>query len=138
MSKIGKKPISIPAGVTLTIQPGSVAVKGSKGEQIVPVANPAIVVEVKENLISVTRKNDERETKAFHGLIRSLIANAIEGVTHGYKKTLKLVGTGYRATSKGAAILCHWFSHPVEAPAVAGISLWLRSSTIHIEGMIKS
>jgi large subunit ribosomal protein L6 len=139
MSKIGKKPISIPAGVTLTILPNSVVVKGSKGEQTVPVANPAIVVEVKENLISVTRKNDERETKAFHGLIRSLLFNAVEGVTNGYKKTLKLVGTGYRATSKGAAIsIAIGFSHPVEVSTVAGITLKVEGQdTIHIEGMSK-
>ena len=139
MSKIGKKPISIPAGVTFMIHADHVVVKGPKGEQTVPVANSAIKVEINENLVSVIRANDERETKAFHGLIRSLIFNAVEGVTNGYKKTLKLVGTGYRATSKGAAIsIAIGFSHPVEVPAVAGISLKVEGQdTIHIEGMSK-
>ena len=91
MSKIGKKPITIPAGVTLTVNPGEVLVKGPEGEQKVPVAHSAIKVSVQENLASVARQNDERETKAFHGLIRSLLANAITGVTQGYKKTLKLI-----------------------------------------------
>jgi len=94
MSKIGKKPISIPTGVTITVNPGEVTVKGIKGELKVPVANGAIKVAVQDGIVSITRQNDERETKAFHGLVRSLLANAVAGVTVGYKKTLKLVGTG--------------------------------------------
>ena len=139
MSKIGKKPITIPAGVTLTINPGEVLVKGPKGEQKVPVAHSAIKVSVQENLASVARQNDERETKAFHGLIRSLLANAITGVTQGYKKTLKLVGTGYRVSAKGSGVsIAIGFSHPVDVAAQAGVSLKVEGNdTIHIESASK-
>lgn len=140
MSKIGKKPIIIPAGVTITINPGEITIKGAKGELKVPVANSAIkVAMVDATTLSVSRQNDERETKAFHGLIRSLISNAVVGVTEGYKKTLKLVGTGYRATSKGAGIsIAIGFSHPVEVAALAGVSLKVEGNdTIHIEGSSK-
>ncbi|HCC84896.1 MAG TPA: 50S ribosomal protein L6 [Candidatus Pacebacteria bacterium] len=139
MSKIGKKPISIPTGVTITVNPGEVTVKGIKGELKVPVANGAIKVAVQDGIVSITRQNDERETKAFHGLVRSLLANAVAGVTVGYKKTLKLVGTGYRATSKGAGIsIAIGFSHPVEVAALAGVTLKVEGNdTIQIESISK-
>lgn len=138
MSKIGKKPISIPAGVTISVMADSVVVKGPKGEQTVPLSK-LVKVEQKEELLAVTRVGDDKTDRAFHGLTRSLLANAVVGVTAGYKKTLKLIGTGYRATSKGASIsLAVGFSHPVDVKPMPGISLKLEGQdTIHIEGMSK-
>jgi large subunit ribosomal protein L6 len=138
MSKIGKKPIIVPTGVTITAAATEVSVKGPKGELKVPLA-AFVQVSQTENLLSVTRTGDDAQAKAFHGLTRSLLANAIEGVTTGYKKTLKLIGTGYRATSKGAAIsIAVGFSHPVEVAPVPGISLKLEGQdTIYVEGMSK-
>lgn len=138
MSRIGKKPIELLQGVTVVIEKKSVMVKGPKGTLTIPVVG-AVKVTQEENEILVTRANDEKKNKAFHGLVRSLLAGAIEGVTNGYKKTLKLVGTGYRAAAKGAgATMTVGFSHPVEITAVEGIKLSVEGNdTIHIEGIDK-
>jgi len=138
MSRIGNKPITIPNGVTITITDKSVSVKGSKGELIVDLL-PGISVEQAENQVIVKRSDDERQTKAFHGLIRSLIENHIVGVSEGYKKTLKMVGTGYRVASKGAGIsLSVGFSHPVEFVAQTGVKVTVEGNdTIYIEGIDK-
>lgn len=138
MSRIGRKTISIPAGVTVQVNASDVAVKGPKGELKVTLL-PGITVVVKDNTIAVDRTNDERQTRAFHGLIRSLLNNNVIGVNTGYKKTLKLIGTGYRVTVKGASIsLALGFSHPVEVAPTAGIKLTVEGNdTIHIEGIDK-
>jgi len=138
MSRIGKKPISLPSGVTVTVSDSQVIVKGQKGELKVDLL-PNINVEVKDDQVLVTRKNDLKQTKANHGLIRSLVDNHVIGVTQGYKKTLKLVGTGYRVASKGAGLtLSVGFSHPVEVTAIEGVKLKIESNNvIHIEGTDK-
>lgn len=100
MSRIGKLPISIPAGVTVTNKDNVITVKGSKGELSQQV-DPAITVEINGNEIVVTRPNDERQNRAFHGLYRSLISNMVIGVSEGYKKELELVGVGYRVSNQG-------------------------------------
>src|SRR3546814_2813462 len=100
MSLIGKQPVAIPSGVTITVDHDKVTIKGPKGELTVDVPRK-IKVEVANDQVVVTRSNDEKETKALHGLVRSLINNQVIGVTKGFKKTLKLVGTGYRVTAKG-------------------------------------
>lgn len=138
MSRIGNTPITIPSGVTVTIAEGKVTVKGTKGELSVELLK-GIKVEQKDDKIVVSRTNDERQTRAFHGLIRSLIENHVTGVTEGYKKTLKMVGTGYRVATKGAGItLSVGFSHPVDFSAPAGVSIKVEGNdTIHIEGIDK-
>ncbi len=138
MSRIGLKAISIPQGVTVTITEKSVDVKGPKGQLSVDLLS-GIKVAVEENEVKVTRTNDEKQTRAFHGLIRSLIENNIEGVLNGYKKTLKLVGTGYRAKAQGAGVsLAVGYSHPVDITPLQGVSLKVEGTdTIHIEGIDK-
>lgn len=139
MSKIGNKPINIPAGATIAVADGVVMVKGQKGESSVKLPE-LITVAVVENQVKVTRANDEQQTKALHGLVRSLVANALVGVTAGYRKTLKLIGTGYKATSKGAGIsVAVGFSHPIEVLPLPGIKLVLEGQdTIHIDGIEKA
>ncbi len=100
MSRIGKLPIALPNGVSLTVSNNIVTVKGPKGE-LKQEINPAITVAVEENRVIVTRPNDEKQNRSMHGLYRSLISNMVVGVSEGYKKTLELVGVGYRATSNG-------------------------------------
>ncbi len=138
MSRIGKKLLTLPAGVTITVNAQDVLVKGPKGELTVPLF-PAIAVEVSEGSAKVTRKNDEIQVKAHHGLVRSLLENNILGVTAGYEKTLKLVGTGYRATAKGQGLsLAVGFSHSVEIDAIKGITFTLKGNdTIVINGIDK-
>ena len=100
MSRIGKLPITIPAGVTVTQKDNVITVKGSKGE-LSQYVNPAITVEVNGNELTVARPNDERQNRAMHGLYRALINNMVIGVSEGYKKELELVGVGYRVSNTG-------------------------------------
>src|SRR5690606_15849528 len=99
VSRIGKAPIEIPAGVEVTVQGNVVRVKGPKGELSREI-NPAMQVTIENGALRVSRPSDEREHKALHGLTRTLIANMVEGVTKGYSKALELVGTGYRAAKQ--------------------------------------
>ncbi len=100
MSRIGKLPITIPTGVTVTNNDNVITVKGTKGE-LTQSVNPAIKIEINGNEITVSRPDDERQNRAFHGLYRSLINNMVIGVSQGYKKELELVGVGYRASNQG-------------------------------------
>jgi large subunit ribosomal protein L6 len=100
MSRIGKLPVTIPSKVTITQKDNVVTVKGPKGE-LTQEVNPVIKIEVKENELTVSRPNDERQNRALHGLYRSLINNMVIGVSEGYKKELELVGVGYRVTNTG-------------------------------------
>ena len=113
MSRIGKLPIVIPAGVTVTISGNEVKVKGPKGE-LVQTVSPEIKVEMVDGEIHVTRPNDEKQTRALHGLYRALIHNMVVGVSEGYKKELELVGVGYRAQSQGQVLeLSLGYSHAI-------------------------
>ena len=103
MSRIGKLPIHIPAGVTLSVNNNLVTVKGHKGE-LKQEINPIIKVEVEGDVCHVTRPDDEKESRAMHGLYRALIHNMVVGVSEGYKKTLELVGVGYRASNNGQVL----------------------------------
>ncbi len=138
MSRIGNKPISIPTGVTVTVTGDKVMVKGPKGELTSPL-QPGITAKVVENEVQISRADDEGQTKAYHGLVRSLIANNILGVTEGFQKTLKLVGTGYRVAAKGTGLsLSVGFSHQVEFDTVPGVTLKVEGSdTIIISGIDK-
>lgn len=113
MSRIGKLPIEIPAGVTVTLQNDVVTVKGPKGE-LSQYVDPLIKVEVEGAVCHVIRPNDEKESRAKHGLYRALIHNMVYGVSEGYKKTLELVGVGYRVESQGQILnFSLGYSHPI-------------------------
>ncbi len=123
MSRIGKQPISIPAGVTVTVKENLVTVKGPKGE-LVQQVNPEIVVEVKEDQVVVNRPSDSKEHRSQHGLYRSLINNMVEGVSQGFVKKLELVGVGYRATNQGQLLeLALGYSHPIHIMLPAEIKV---------------
>ena len=123
MSRIGRLPIDIPAGVDVKIDGQDVTVKGPKGELSLTVAEP-IQVKLEENQVLVTRPDDERNSRSLHGLTRTLINNQIIGVTQGYSKGLEIVGTGYRVAQKGSSIeFALGFSHPVTVEPPAGITL---------------
>ena len=113
MSRIGKLPIVLPAGVTIEVKDNVVTVKGPKGE-LKQSINPAITVAVEDGEVKVTRPNDERESRAQHGLYRALIHNMVVGVSTGFKKELEIVGVGYRATSSGQVLeLALGYSHAI-------------------------
>lgn len=113
MSRIGKLPIQIPAGVDVTVEGQHVAVKGPKGQLDVVIPSP-IAVAIDGGQVVVTRPDDERQSRSLHGLSRTLIANNIIGVTEGYRKSLQIVGTGYRVVAKGSAIeFALGYSHPI-------------------------
>ena len=138
MSRIGKLPIAVPGAVTVTIDGQSVTVKGGKGELTLVVAEP-IRVAFEDGQILVTRPNDERDSRALHGLTRTLINNNIIGVTEGYSKQLEVVGTGYRVQQKGTGLeLALGFSHPVLVDAPEGIALEVEGNTkITVRGIDK-
>ena len=122
MSRIGRLPIDIPSGVTITVDGRDVAVKGPKGELSLTVSSP-IEVRLDENQLVVSRPDDERESRSLHGLTRTLINNNIIGVTQGYTKGLEVVGTGYRVAQRGSSIeFALGFSHPVLVEPPAGIT----------------
>ncbi|MDD5184686.1 MAG: 50S ribosomal protein L6 [Paludibacter sp.] len=103
MSRIGKLPINVPAGVTITVKDALVTVKGPKGV-LTQEINPNVVVTVEDGICHVTRQNDEKQSRSFHGLYRSLISNMVVGVSEGYKKTMELVGVGYRVSNQGQTL----------------------------------
>ena len=128
MSRIGRLPIPVPAGVTVTIDGQAVAVKGPKGELSLVVATP-IEVALEGGQVLVTRPDDERASRSLHGLTRTLIANQIQGVTEGYAKTLEVVGTGYRVQSKGSSVeFALGFSHSITVDPPAGISFQIEGT----------
>lgn len=123
MSRIGKQPVVIPNGVTVTVTPDNVVtVKGSKG-QLTKAMHKDIKIAVEDNQVVVTRPSDDKNHRALHGLTRALINNMVTGVTEGFTKTLELVGVGYRAQLKGKKLtLSLGYSHPVEIDAVEGVT----------------
>jgi large subunit ribosomal protein L6 len=123
MSRIGKKPITLPAGVTIKQEGNVFTVTGPKGT-LVRELRPEIEIIVEENLIRVTRPNDELRNRSLHGLTRTLLFNMVEGVTNGFRKNLELVGVGYRASMSGAnLVLAVGKSHPVEMKPLDGIEI---------------
>lgn len=139
MSRVGRQPISIPEGVTIKIKDGQVIVAGPKGE-LVQEVRPEIKVQLKNNQILVSRKVEGRFSRSLHGLTRTLIANMIRGVTEGWSKTLKLMGTGYRVKLEGEKLLLSLgFSHPVEVEPVEGIKFEVKGNdTINVLGIDKA
>ena len=113
MSRIGRKPINIPAGVEVKLDNGVITVKGPKGT-LTREVHPNMAVNIEDNVITVTRPNDEKENRALHGLTRTLIANMVEGVTDGFKKELEVNGVGYRVQKQGKNLVMNLgYSHQV-------------------------
>jgi len=130
MSRIGRLPITVPAGVDVTIDGADVTVKGPKGTLTHTVPAPITVEKAEDGTLQVTRPNDERMSRSLHGLTRTLVANMVAGVTEGYTKKLEIVGTGYRVIAKGTDLeFALGFSHPVVIPAPEGISFAVETPT---------
>ncbi|MDD7505724.1 MAG: 50S ribosomal protein L6 [Actinomycetaceae bacterium] len=129
MSRIGKLPIAIPAGVEVKLQDDVITVKGPKGELSQPIPAP-ITVKVDGEEILVSRPNDERTSRSLHGLTRTLINNNIIGVTQGYSKAMEIVGTGYRVVAKGSDLeFSLGYSHTILVEAPEGISFQVEGPT---------
>jgi large subunit ribosomal protein L6 len=130
MSRIGRMPITIPSGVDVTIDGSDVTVKGPKGTLSHTVASPITIERGDDGVLVVSRPDDERASRALHGLTRTLVANMVTGVTEGYTKTLEIVGTGYRVTAKGSDLeFALGFSHPVVVPAPEGVTFAVENPT---------
>ena len=138
MSRIGKMPIPVPAGVDVTIDGQTVTVKGPKGE-LTRTFLPSMTITRDGDELIVTRPDDTRESKSAHGLTRTLLANMVEGVSNGFSKKLQLVGVGYRAALKGGKLeMTLGFSHPVVVDAIDGITFECpEPTTINISGIDK-
>ena len=123
MSRIGRKPIVIPAGVEVSVNDHVVTVKGPKGTLNSNI-HPMMNVKVENGEVVVTRPNDEKQARSLHGLTRTLINNMVEGVTNGFKKELEIQGVGYRAAKQGNTLVLNLgYSHPVNVPEVDGITI---------------
>jgi large subunit ribosomal protein L6 len=139
MSRIGLKPISVPNEVQVDVQGHQVTVKGPKGE-LSRAFDPAMEIELEDNVLQVQRPTDHRTHRALHGLTRALLANMVTGVSDGYTKTLSIVGTGYRAEMQGQKLLLHLgYSHPVEfdPPETIAFSISRDGRTVIVEGIDK-
>jgi large subunit ribosomal protein L6 len=138
MSRIGKKPVPIPKGVTVTLDGSHITVKGPKGELSRSLPG-AMLVSMKDNEVVVERPSEENEHKALHGLTRTLVANMVEGVTTGFSKQLEIIGVGYKAEQRPYGLqLSLGFSHVIEYRAPAGIKLTAPQPTqVNIEGANK-
>ena len=138
MSRIGKKPIPIPANVEVSVDGSRVRVKGPKGE-LTRVVRPEVSLKVEDGTLLVERSSEAKQDRAFHGLTRALVANMVTGVTEGYRKTLEIIGVGYRAEKKGNALVLNvGYSHQVTYPEPKGITLSTASPTVVVvEGIDK-
>lgn len=137
MSRIGKLPLEVPSGVTITVDSDVISVKGAKGELTVPHLSD-VTVALEDGQAVVTRNNEERIARAQHGLQRSLLNNAIEGVTKGFEKKLEVNGVGFRVSGGGQNIeMALGFSHPVKYEAPAGVSLTVDKMEITVAGIDK-
>ncbi len=138
MSRVGKKPIAVPSGVDFSVKDNVVTVKGPKGT-LTKEFNNNITIKLEDGHIIVERPNDEPFIRAIHGTTRALINNMVKGVHEGYRKTLTLVGVGYRAAAKGKGLeISLGFSHPVIIDEIPGITFTVeKNTTIHIDGIEK-
>jgi large subunit ribosomal protein L6 len=130
MSRIGKKPVAVPSGVSVQVEGQVIRVKGPKGE-LARTVHPEIGLALEGDQVSVTRPSDENRHKALHGLTRTLIANMVEGVSKGYQKTLEIQGVGYKAemTKTGLNVIAG-YSHPVPYQAPEGITFAVENNTV--------
>ena len=132
MSRIGRKEIALPKGVEARQDGNAVVVKGPKGTLTTPLV-PGIGVSIEDNVVKFERKDEENRTRAFHGLMRALVANNVKGVSEGFKKELDIVGVGYRAEVKGKEVVFQLgYSHPIRFPIPPGIDIAVDGKTGHI------
>lgn len=138
MSRVGKKPITVPSGVEFTVKDNVVTVKGPKGT-LTKEFNKDLVIKLENAEVIVERPNDEPAVRAIHGTTRALINNMVKGVSEGFRITLNLVGVGYRAAAKGKGLeISLGFSHPVIVDEIAGITFSVdKNTTIHVDGIEK-
>ncbi len=130
MSRIGKKPIALPAGVQVELKDGLVSVKGQKGALRRPFLE-GLEMDMIDGIITVRRMRDDKRSRSYHGLMRTLIANMVEGVSKGFEKKLEIVGIGYRSELKGSDLaLFLGYSHPINFPLPAGISAEVEKQTL--------
>ncbi len=138
MSRIGRKLIDMPSGVTLSVDDGKVQVQGPQGELFADLV-PGIEVAVEDNAIKVTRQSDDKKTRAFHGMMRALVNNLVQGVSSGFERKLEIVGVGWRAQMQGTTLVMNLgYSHPVEYDPPAGIEIATDGPTkITVKGIDK-
>lgn len=138
MSRVGKKPIEIPAGVTVTIDGSTVTVKGAKGE-LTRTFNQDMQISVEENILTVVRPSESKAHRTLHGTTRALLNNMVEGVSKGFERGLELIGVGYRASKSGNNLVLNvGYSHPVEITPEAGIEIEVPANTkIIVKGVDK-
>jgi large subunit ribosomal protein L6 len=137
MSRIGKLPVEIPAGVTITVDGGVIKVTGPKGN-LETTQLPHVEVAISENVLTVTRKSDDKPAKAQHGLMRALINNMVEGVTKGFEKKLEVNGVGFKVALQGNKLVLNLgFSHPIGFIAPEGITLAVDKMNISVSGINK-
>ncbi len=140
MSRIGKLPITVEKGVEVNISDANiVTVKNGKKSEVINV-NPSLTVKLEDGSVVLTRNNDEAQTRAYHGLYRTLISNAVQGVTKGWQKTLELNGVGYRSAVKGKSLeLNLGYSHPINYAIPEGIEIKVeKNTTVHVSGSSKA
>lgn len=130
MSRVGRKPVDVPAGVTISVPGEEIAVKGPKGE-LRQKLQPGIKIDVADGKVTVARESDSKHNRSLHGLYRALIQNMVVGVTQGYEKRLRIVGTGYRVEMKGKDVLSivAGYAHPVDYKIPAGIEVEIPKAT---------
>ena len=132
MSRIGKKPIELPKGVEVKQDGNAVNIKGPKGTLTTSLI-PGITVKVENNVVQFTRADEEQKSRAFHGLVRALVANNVRGVSEGFKRELDIIGVGYRAEVKGKEVVFQLgYSHPVRFPIPQGIEITVDAKSGHI------
>ncbi len=137
MSRIGKLPIQIPSGVTITVDSGNVTVKGPKGE-LSQFITPDVTVTNEDGVVTVVRKDDSKPAKSQHGLMRSLINNMVVGVTDGFEKKLEVNGVGFRVSGGGQNLeMALGFSHPVKYTAPEGVNITVNKMEITVAGHSK-
>ena len=138
LSRIGRRPIPVPAGVELEIKPGELTVKGPLGT-LTQNYHPEVIVSLEDGNVVVERLSERKFHHSLHGLTRSLIANAVTGVTDGYTKTLELMGVGYRVTAAGDGVILNvGYSHPVEIHPPQGVTMEVEGNNrIHVRGINK-
>jgi len=138
MSRIGKMPVAVPSGVTVTVDGQTVNMKSAKGE-LSYTYNDGVAVALEDNQLVITRENEEKETRALHGLTRSLLSNMVVGLTDGYKKTLLINGVGFKVDVKAnKAVFSLGYSHPIYLYQPAGIKFTAEGpTTLHVEGIDK-
>ena len=138
MSRVGNKPIPVPTGVEVGVDEGTVVVKGSRGT-LTQSFNPDISISQEGEFLRVARPTDQREHRAFHGLTRALLSNMVIGVSEGYRRSLELVGAGYRVQQSGDNVVLQvGYSHPVEIIPLPGLTLTVEGNNrVHVEGIDK-